>query len=92
MILPSFVIDHILLFVLGIFDAGIAVAALATTVMQSSYIPHPKSRCSHLATDHRFNYTSSFYELAGRLNGTQVSGKVICENYHEEWRVTIATV
>ena len=73
-------------------DASIAVTLAVGTGLQSNYIPDSKSRCSHLPTDHRFNHTLSFYELAGRLNDTQVSAEIMCKDFYIEWAVGISIV
>jgi len=77
---------------IGVVDAGIAIALAVATGVQSSYIPHPESRCSHLDTDLRFKFVSGFYELAGKLNETEAQGKDICEEFHFEWSFNIAAV
>ena len=69
----------------GVGDAAIATALALATGVQSTYVPDLKSRCSHLRADHRFAHTLSFYELAGRLNGTLDSGENMCRAFHEEW-------
>lgn len=69
-----------LLLLFGVMDAVITILLLVATSLRSGYIPESGSRCSHLPTDHDFNKTLSFYELAGSGQWEET-----CKRFYMQW-------
>jgi hypothetical protein len=92
MYVPSAFIKGPILLLLAVVDAGIAISLAIATGMQTSYIPHPRGRCSGLDAYNDTDTTLSFYGLAGSLNETKATAEEMCEEFNWEYRLGIAAV
>jgi hypothetical protein len=74
-----------------IVDTVTTVYIARATHYQTGYVPHTKGSCGTAAYDwHRpAGANESFFEAAGRLNGTAVAPVKMCRTFVEEWQYGI---
>jgi hypothetical protein len=72
-------------------DTATTVYIAKATHYQTGYVPHTKGSCGTAAYDwHRpTGANESFFEAAGRLNGTFVSPAKMCSTFVVEWQYGI---
>lgn len=60
------------------------------TSYQTQYAPHTEASCAKAAYVRPAGANESFFEAAGRLNGTATTGVKMCKSFVQEWQYGVA--
>ncbi|KAH3913170.1 hypothetical protein HBI56_086840 [Parastagonospora nodorum] len=71
-------------------DLVITIYVSWATSYQTQYVPHIETSCAKAAYIRPAGANESFFEAAGRLNGTATTGGNMCKSFVQEWQYGVA--